>query len=64
MKEEKIIDIIDKSEEEVLDAYKEIAKETMIVDEIFKKTNDLNKSIEIYHKLQEENKLNKDKEQE
>lgn len=62
MEKEKIIDIRDKSEKEILNAYKEIAKETMIADEIFKKTNNLSKSVEIYHKLQKENKLNKDKE--
>ena len=50
MKEEKIFDAREKNDEEILEIYKEIAKETMIADEIFKKTNNLEKSMEVYKK--------------
>ena len=50
-KDEKIIDAKNKTPEEIYDIYKDIAKDTMILREIRKKTNDFNQIIDIYQKI-------------
>ena len=50
-KDEKIIDVKNKTPEEIYDIYKDIAKDTMILREIRKKTNDFNQIIDIYQKI-------------
>lgn len=48
MNNNKTIDLSGKNDEEVLSAYKEIAKQTLVAKEIYKKANSLNQALNLY----------------
>ena len=55
MDEDRIIDLRDKSAEDIVDTYNKIANESKIVDEIWNETGDLDEALEVY-KVYKKNK--------
>lgn len=48
MDEDRIIDLRDKSAEDIVDTYNKIANESKIVDEIWNEAGDLDEALEVY----------------
>lgn len=55
MDEDKVIDLRDRSSEDIVDTYNKIANESKIIDEIWNKTGNLDDALEIY-KVYKKNK--------